>query len=110
MIPLMKQGRLEGREPVCMGKDASMPHEGWLPLRARGPQRGLHLRPRTYAVKAEPLTERGHAQWAPLKEWLMEQEEREYDEKLHEANERDDDVGYKEPREVADENMKEKDQ
>jgi len=45
-----------------------------------------------------------------VKKWLMEQEEREYDEKLHEANERDDDVGYKEPREVADKDTKEKDQ
>jgi hypothetical protein len=28
-----------------------------------------------------------------VKRWLMEQEEREYDEKLHEANERDDHGG-----------------
>jgi len=32
-----------------------------------------------------------------VKNWLMEQEEREYDEKLHEALARDDDVGFKEP-------------
>lgn len=44
-----------------------------------------------------------------IKRWQMEQMEREYDEKLHEANERDDDVGYKEPRDVADKNTLEED-
>ena len=32
-----------------------------------------------------------------VKNWLMEQEEREYDEKLHEFLEREDEVGFKEP-------------
>ena len=33
-----------------------------------------------------------------VKRWQMEQAEREYDEKLHEFLEREDEVGYKEPR------------
>ena len=45
-----------------------------------------------------------------IKRWLMEQEEREYDEKLHQFLEREDKVGYKEPREAADKDTKEKDQ
>ena len=45
-----------------------------------------------------------------VKQWMMEQEEREYDEKLHQLLEREDEVGHKEPREAADKDEKEKDQ